>query len=232
MLGYNPLVCSGTGALSDCIEGSTVLDAVVQEVDLSTGSVLFEWHAADHVSLENSYVGKSDLWDYFHINSVAEDVDGNVIISSRNTSADYKIDRSSGDVLWVFGGKSPTFTTVVGDPDPITGPDFAHHFRALGGDEYSYFDNGNQRGYSRAAVVHLDTSTNTATYMKIVERSSPIFATTQGTMQHLPGGGYFVGWGGGGTVTEYDLAGNVVFDATLGGWELPPVPSGMERLTK
>ena len=36
-------------------------------------------------------------------------------------------------------------------------------------------------------------------------------------MQNLPGGGHVVGWGGEGTVTEYDAAKNPVFDATIAG---------------
>ena len=34
----------------------TVLDGIVQEVDIETGEVLFEWHSLDHVELsEHSY---------------------------------------------------------------------------------------------------------------------------------------------------------------------------------
>ncbi len=31
----------------------TVLDGIVQEVDIETGEVLFEWHSLDHVGLES-----------------------------------------------------------------------------------------------------------------------------------------------------------------------------------
>ena len=109
LVGYNPLVCTGTGALTGCVPESTVLDGLVQEVDLTTGTVLWEWHSLDHVPLSATYIEPTaQLLDYFHINSVAEDTDGSVIVSSRNTSADYKIDKGTGQLLWTFGGKAST----------------------------------------------------------------------------------------------------------------------------
>ena len=53
----------------------TVLDGIVQEVDIETGEVLFEWHSLEHVALEESYwepkEDQEESLDYFHINSIA-----------------------------------------------------------------------------------------------------------------------------------------------------------------
>ena len=215
---YNPIYCTGTGDLSGCVPGSTVLDGVVQEVDLTTGAVLWEWHSLDHVALSASLVEPTaDLFDYFHVNSLAEDSDGNVLISGRNVSADYKVDKATGRLIWTFGGKASTFTNVVGDPSSVKGPDYPHHLRSLGDGNYTYFDNGIRRNTSRGAIVHLDPASRTATYTTILQRDPPVFGPTQGTMQTLPGGGHVVGWGGEGTLTEYDPAGRPVFDARIAG---------------
>ena len=32
-----------------------IIDSVIQEIDLETGAVMFEWHALDHIALEESY---------------------------------------------------------------------------------------------------------------------------------------------------------------------------------
>jgi hypothetical protein len=217
MVAYSPVVCTGLAALADCTPGITVLDAVVQEVDLASGTVLFEWHSLDHVPLSDALVaGYPPVFDYFHINSVAEDTDGDILISARNTSALYKIDKTSGSIEWSFGGRSGSLA-AVGDPEAIEGPDFPHHLRTLGGGQYSYFDNGSRRGKSRGAVFDVDAGAGTATYSSILEVSPSVFANTQGTMQSLPAGGFLVGWGGSGRITEYDAGGSVVFDATLGG---------------
>ncbi|MCB0972874.1 MAG: hypothetical protein KDA97_15310, partial [Acidimicrobiales bacterium] len=95
--------------------------------------------------------------------------------------------------------------------------DYQHHLRAIAPNTYSYFDNGNRRFSSRGAVFQVDVGAQTATYTSILEREPAAFGPSQGTMQPLPGGGFLVGWGGLGVVTEYDASGQVVFDATLTG---------------
>ncbi|MDQ3638716.1 MAG: arylsulfotransferase family protein [Actinomycetota bacterium] len=92
---------------------ATVMDGVVQEVDIGTGEVLFEWHSLEHVDFEESTAGprpdQRDAYDYFHINSIAEDADGNLLVGARKTSAVYKVDRGSGEVIWRLGGKRSDF---------------------------------------------------------------------------------------------------------------------------
>src|SRR5918994_506120 len=86
---------------------------IVQELDIETGEVLFEWKSLDHVGLEETYVNaREDHYqgiDYFHINSIDVDHDDNLLISARETSAVYKVDRKSGEVLWRLGGKKSDF---------------------------------------------------------------------------------------------------------------------------
>ena len=53
----------------------TVLDSIVQEIDITTGRVLWEWHALGHVPLSASETGKPTAateYDYFHINSIQQ----------------------------------------------------------------------------------------------------------------------------------------------------------------
>src|SRR5438270_3161370 len=86
----------------------TVLDSILQEIDIKTGLVMFEWHAYGHIPLWDSYTtATTGPWDYFHLNSVSFDPsgDGNFIISSRNTWAAYEISYHTGAILWRLGGK-------------------------------------------------------------------------------------------------------------------------------
>ena len=58
------------------------------------------------------------LYDYLHLNSVEVDTDGNLLISARNTWTVYKVDRSTGAVLWRLGGKRSDFTIGPGHDRP------------------------------------------------------------------------------------------------------------------
>ena len=90
-----------------------LMDSVVQEIDIKTGLVMFEWHALDHVPLSESYFKTphhpGHVWDPFHLNSVTIDRDGNLIVSLRNTWAAYKIDHQTGSVIWTLGSNRSSF---------------------------------------------------------------------------------------------------------------------------
>ena len=103
-----------------------VMDAEVQEIDIATGLVLFDWHAIDHIPLsESSKWGSKQpghILDPYHLNSISLDRDGNLLVSARNTSAIYKINRVTGRSCgrwaarsrasrWARGRRSPTSTT-------------------------------------------------------------------------------------------------------------------------
>jgi outer membrane protein assembly factor BamB len=86
-----------------------LIEGVVQEIDIASGKVIFEWHSLDHVGMEESYellpTSSAKSWDYFHLNAVSIDDDGNLLLSARHTSTVYKIDRHTGTVIWRLGGK-------------------------------------------------------------------------------------------------------------------------------
>ncbi len=90
-----------------------VIDGLVQEVDIRTGRVLFQWDSAAHVPYSDSYTPRppspSTPWDWFHINAVHLDTDGNLLVSSRNTWAVFDVDRHTGQVMWQLGGKHSSF---------------------------------------------------------------------------------------------------------------------------
>ncbi len=90
-----------------------VLDCTVQEIDIRTGNVLFQWDSLDHVPLRDSCMPVpkpgAGAFDYFHVNSIQQAADGNLIVSARNTWAVYKINHTTGAVMWTLGGKRSSF---------------------------------------------------------------------------------------------------------------------------
>lgn len=212
LLIYNPVVRDLTSIGGPA--NATVLELVIQEVDISSGAVMFEWHSLDHVPLGESYRPPTALFDYIHGNSLAIDTDGNLLLSARNTSTVYKIDRSGGDVLWRLGGKRSDFSFVN---DPAGGNSFQHDVRRASDGTLSMFDNGNTHSppYSRAVRYRLDLAAHTATLVEQLRHRPDLFADTQGNNQELPGGHRLVSWGGLGVLTEYTAAGTPVLEMSL-----------------
>ncbi len=190
----------------------TVQDAIFQEIDLTDGRLLMEWHSLDHVPFEQSYYPIEHDWDYFHINSVDVDLDGDLLVSSRNTHAVYKIARD-GSIVWRLGGKDSDFQMLPGSSFA-----WQHDARRLPDGTLTIFDNGANPAVerlSRGLVLELDEDAMTARMLRQY-RHAGVLADSQGNMQTLPHGNVFVGWGEIPRVSEFDPSGRLVFDALLG----------------
>jgi Arylsulfotransferase (ASST) len=195
-----------------------VEDNVVQEIDVDTGAVLFEWHTLGAIPLGESYrpapQKRGQIHDPWHLNSVELDRDGDFIVSARHGNALYKIDRETGNVAWRLGGKNSSF-----EMGPGTVFRLQHDARVHRDGTLTLFDNVSEklpaRGKrSRGIAIELDQERMTASLAREFEHPDGILSPTQGSMQALRGGGAFVGWGGLQPLfTEFDRGGRVVFDA-------------------
>jgi hypothetical protein len=194
-----------------------VVDGVVQEIDVASGRVLFEWHSVGHVPLSDSYLPVGSPYDYFHLNAVNVDTDGNLLISGRATWTVYKVDRHSGQIIWRLGGRRSDFK--LGPGVAFTGQ---HNALAAGENTIRMFDNGNDgttqtESESRVVWIHLDPVSKTATLVKEVRHPQHLYATSQGNAQGLANGSLFVGWGSNARVSEFDAQGNLLFNASVPG---------------
>ena len=194
-------------------------EGIAQELDLETKEVLFEWRSLDHVGVEESYRGppqdSSTPLDYFHVNSIQIDFDGDWLISAKGTSAVYKVDRESGEVLWRLGGKESDF-----EMGPGTRTVSQHDARRQGDGTITIFDNGappQVHEQSRAIVVSLDMDEMSATLVREYTHPQKLIATSQGNAQVLPNGNVFVGWGSSPFFSEYTEDGKLLFDAEFPG---------------
>jgi hypothetical protein len=195
-----------------------VFDGVVQEVDVKTGLVEFEWHSLDHVPLTDSYRSFPNSngapYDYFHINSVDQDTDGNIIVSGRSTSAVYKVDHNTGATIWTLGGRHSTFRFGSG-----ASMAFQHDVRiqASGDSRVTAFDNGaglyNVHSQSRGLILHLDLKHRTATKLGEFDHSPRLLSGFEGNVQPLSNGNTFIGWGEQPYFSEYNFRGQLLFDA-------------------
>jgi hypothetical protein len=190
----------------------TIQDAIFQEIDLASGRLLLEWHSLDHVPLDESYAPVEANWDFFHINSVDLDGDGNLLISSRSMQTVYKLDRT-GAILWRLGGKHSDF--AIG---PGAGFAWQHHARRQYDGTLTIFDNGATPAVekrSRGLILDLDEQAMTATLVHQYTHPE-VLSGSQGSTQLLPNGNVFVGWGETPRASEFDYTGRMLFDAVLG----------------
>ena len=139
-----------------------VVDSVIQEIDIATGLVTFEWHSLGHIPIKESFAQPrpGTPFDYAHTNSVNPDGDGDFLMSARNTWAAYKIDRETGKILWRLGGKRSTFK--LPRPAQFAWQHDAHR-RADGA--ITVFDNSAfppVRKFSRALAIRLNEGARTA----------------------------------------------------------------------
>ncbi len=213
-----------------------IADGGVQELDLRTGRVLLDWRATQHIAFAESYSKwprRDEIpYDFFHVNSIAVDTDGNLLVSARNTHAVYKLDRRTGRVIWRLGGKRSDF--ALG-----RGVRFAwqHDARPRPDGTISLFDNGaapRVHRQSRVIFVRLDQRRKRATLARYIVHRPGRLAINQGNAQLLPKGHMLVGWGHEPYVTEFDAQGRVLLDLRFGrnsdtyrafrfGWRARPI---------
>ncbi len=216
VLAYSPVQTSLASAGGPA--GGLALDGVIQRIDIHTGLVMWEWHSIGHVDVSESYSKLPGLatnaYDYFHVNSLEPLKGGNFLISARNTWGLYELSGHSGAVLWRLGGKKSTFALGAGVPFA-----FQHDARMLPNGEISLFDDEGApivKPPTRGEIVKLDTKAKTATLAgQLVRTSGPLVTGSQGNAQSLSGGGWMVGWGGLPNLTEFNAAGQIVYDAQL-----------------
>jgi hypothetical protein len=203
----------------------TVINGVVQEIDIETGKVLFEWNSADHVPYGQSEqplpASPSTPWDWFHINAVHVDTDRKLLIDARNTWTVYKVDRHDGDIVWQLGGKASSFTLAAAPGQTLNAANeifaWQHDPEALGHDLYTIFDNEasstQQLPYSRAVTFKVDEKAHVATLVASDDQPHGLSAPSQGNAQTTDGGIRFVGWGSLPYFSAFDGSGQLVYDA-------------------
>jgi hypothetical protein len=191
-----------------------VVGGVVQEIEIPSARVLFEWRSLDHVAIAESHqsIGRH-AYDYFHVNSIDEDHDGNLLVSARNTWGVYKIDRHTGNVMWRLGGRRSDFAMGKG-----TRFAWQHDARHHGSSSISLFDDSaapQVAPQSRALVIALDTDNMRATLHRQYTHRPRALAHALGSLQVLPNGHVLVGWGTEPYFTEYGRDGKIHLDAKL-----------------
>ncbi|MCJ1314946.1 hypothetical protein MMC15_000260 [Xylographa vitiligo] len=215
-------------------------------------TTLFRWNAIDHVDPTDTYVCPGDFnvgtgtsigdgFDFFHINALDKDENGDYLVSSRHCSTLFKIAGNSnadgltpGSIIWRLGGKQNSFpvmdSTVPGTPN--LNFSFQHHARfrpSING--VSLWDNSNNAINPASAVASSGMSvtistvngTNKATLIDQYVSPGRQLDSSQGSHQFLPNGNHFMGLGSYPDVYEQTSDGTTIFYANWGNG--PPLQS-------
>ncbi len=168
---------------------------VVQEFD-QAHKLIFEWDSNDHIFPTEAlpfYGYNANDFDYCHANTIAEDYDGNLLISFRHLNSVYKIHRKTGKVIWRLGGKSSSFSFT--GTDRFSGQ---HDVRRLPNGNIALFDNANTAlppKQSRAVEYRLDTINMVATKVWEHKYQPPFFAQAMGSLQTTADRDHIIGYG-------------------------------------
>jgi len=224
------------GDLSSCggSNDTTVFDGVVREIDPSD-NIVHEWSSGNFVAPDETPA----RWcpqtggDIVHMNSI--EPDGNaLILSFRHLDAVYKIDRTTGNVIWKLGGvQTPQSLTVLNDPYgsyPLGGQ---HDARVMPDGTITIHDNGTNLTGHPPRTVHyaIDEQAHTATLLDSVPDPDVPSSPCCGSARRSTDGAWTINWGGNPVMTEFDAAGNRTFRLTItsGGFSYRgiPVPDGL-----
>jgi hypothetical protein len=192
----------------------TLMDSIIQEINIATGKVVWEWHASGHVHLAETYEGRPNgnyAYDFFHLNSIQLLPNGRLLISARHMWALYEINMRTGRLATVIGGKHSSFRM-----GPGTHFEWQHTARMQPDGTITLFDNAfnggsREEAHSRAMRIRLNYRRHRVSLVRAFSNHPPQLAASQGSTQPLPDGNTFVGWGAAPYMSEFGPGGRQLF---------------------
>jgi Arylsulfotransferase (ASST) len=196
-----PVVSADLSSVGGSKDGQ-VLESIIQEIDLETGRVLLEWRSLEHVSVSESYMRAGGVYDFMHANSIDVTPDGNLLVSGRHTWALYKLERSTGRIIWRLGGKRSDFAM-----GPHAQFAWQHDARCRGAGTVTVFDDGAAFFFgaqparathqqSRGLVLDLDETHKVVRTARAYVHHPRLLAYAGGNMETMPDEDVVIGWGG------------------------------------
>ena len=145
---------------------------VVLIKEVADGEVVWEFSSGDYpefyrykMGRQNKYDNfREDFFDFMHFNSMAIDpADGNLLVSFRNQCSIIKIDRQTGKLLWIMGGKGDEFGL-----DEEMQFMCQHAISFVGEGRILMYDNRIEGENSRILELEFDERRKTATLIRSV----------------------------------------------------------------
>jgi len=188
----------------------------IQEFD-ENHQLIFDWFALDQLNIGNysnlNLTNQQIIW--MHGNSIEIDYDNNIILSNRRSSELIKINRITGEVIWILGGPLNDYEIIN---DTFGGFSKQHDARRLDNGNILLFDNGNNHEPSTSRVVEYLVDEENMMATLVWEFSNPYeyLSVSMGSVQRLPNQSTLINWGNisnqGALIMEVDSSNNVVLE--------------------
>ncbi|CBF80796.1 hypothetical protein AN8558.2 [Aspergillus nidulans FGSC A4] len=205
-----------------------IYDCLFQEIDIATGDLIFEWRASKYFPVNSSYNAlngsgkkRASAFDFFHINSVDKDGEGNYIISARHLHAVICISRHTGEILWTLGGRTNEFQDL--SDGEATSFSWQHDARwHAESNTLTLFDNAahaysDQDLASHGMAIYLDIPKREATLLDAYYHPYNTKSVSQGNVQILDESGrVLVGWGHSAAYSEFSADGQLLCNVHFG----------------
>ena len=203
---------------------ATIMDSVIEKTD-AKGKLLWQWSTKDHLSVADGarWVKLPSVqdklsdgrtgWDIFHINSLHEDSTG-IVFTARQADALYRIDKTSGEIIWKIGGTQHDYSLTVTGPQaagmPLAGP---HDAQLFEDGTVSAYDNGT--GVRPPRIVRFRVTGSNAEMIEQITDPHVTFSACCGSARRLAGGDWLVANGGSSTIKELTPTGKVLLTVTI-----------------
>ena len=196
-----------------------LLDSVVQEIDIKTGLVMWEWHSLGHIPLSesnNPVRARAAIRGTTSTSTPSTPAPPATCCSPRATP---------GRCMTSTSAAAPSAgawaaSTAASSSARARFEYWQHDAEFQPGGLISVFDNGSdppKEKQSRGLLLRPDTASHTVALVKqFVNPSKTLLADSQGNTLSLPGGNWLLGYGGLPNFTEFDASGHVLLDGTLG----------------
>lgn len=227
-------------------EDGYIMENCFQEVRFSPSEVLFQWCYNDHLHMESHVLPSGPdqtgfstgmggdgswygAWDFYHLNSVDKNGEGDYLVSGRHADQIMKIAGPAspngvpGTVLWKLGGVSNQFQK---EDDFIFTRQHDARFVSTSADEtvFSIFDNaweGEQdinetsQPYSSGKLISINNATMQARVVQEYPHPDNSLCRSGGSARALPNGNMWVGWGFIREVSEFQADGTLLYHAAM-----------------
>ncbi|HSD64271.1 MAG TPA: aryl-sulfate sulfotransferase [Ignavibacteriaceae bacterium] len=198
MFAYDPEYVRMDTIVAGGDPNALVIGLVMQEID-ENKNLVFQWRSWDHFNItdatEDIDLTASEI-DYVHGNAIEMDYDGNILLSCRHMDEITKIDRTTGNIIWRWGGIHCKNNQFLFLNDSI-GFSHQHCIRKLPNGNYTLFDNGNLHSpqFSRAAEYQLDEANRIASLVWENKNDPVSYSAAMGSVERLSNHSTFIGWG-------------------------------------